>query len=137
MINDDYREILQYARRMMREAGLSGVDQRIMSDLRDSEGPFWDLTFYLKRLAEEVSLGSDVQLASMLHRFRRHVDTESEEAIEGISVTISDEDRERYAVERIDFSPDRELGLVAEKLRILIEELHGEYRRHSDRWGGE
>jgi hypothetical protein len=43
MTNEDYREILQSTRQMLKQAGLSGVDERIMSDIRGSDGPFWDL----------------------------------------------------------------------------------------------
>jgi hypothetical protein len=137
MTNEDYREILQSTRRMLREAGLSGIDERIMSDIRGSEGPFWDLTYYLKHLTEEVTLGSDVQLGNVLRRVRRHVRTESGEAVEGIRLTVSGEDQERYSVEQIDFAPNPELGEIARELRALIDELYEDHREDSNRQGEE
>jgi hypothetical protein len=118
---------------MLREAGLSGVDERIMSDIHGSEGPFWDLTYYLKHLAEEITLGSDVQLGNVLRRVRSHVRTELGQAVEGVRVTVSGEDRERYGVEQIDFAPNPELGEIAQELRALIHELDEDHRGDSNR----
>jgi hypothetical protein len=80
MTNEDYRDILETTRRMLRELGLSGVDERIMSDIHGSEGPFWDLIYYMKHLTEEISLGSDAQLSGVLRRVRQHARTESGES---------------------------------------------------------
>jgi len=132
MTNEDYREILQSTRQMLRQAGLGGVDERIMSDMRGSEGAFWDLMYYLKHLTEEVTLGSDVQLGNVLRRVRRHVRTESGEAVEGVRVTVSGEDRQRYDVEHIDFTPNPELGEIAQEFRALIDELNEDHQRNSN-----
>lgn len=129
MKDEDYRDILQFTRKALNKAGLTAIDERIMSDIRGSEGPFWDLTYYLKHLTEEVALGSDIHLSNVLRRVRRHARTASEEPIERVRVVISDEDRERYDAKEIDFAPDPELGKVAEELRALIEELYEEHRR--------
>ncbi len=137
MTNEDYKEILQSTRRMLRKAGLGGIDERIMSDIHGSEGAFWDLIYYLKHLTEEVSLGSDVQLGNVLRRVRRHVRTESGDVIEGVRVTVSSEDRERYDVDHIDFAPSPELGDIAQELRALIDELNEDHRRDSNRQGEE
>jgi hypothetical protein len=130
MTNEDYRDILQSAREMLRQAGLSGIDERIMSDIHGSDGPFWDLLYYLKHLTEEVALGSDAQLSNVLRRVRRHVRTESGETVEGIRVTVSDEDRGRYNVDYIDFTPDPQLGEIALQFRALIDELDEDYRKN-------
>lgn len=84
MTNDDYKEILQETRKLLMQRGLGGVDERIMSDIHGSEGPFWDLMYYLKHLSEEVSLGADTKLSSVLRRFRHYVGTESGDMVEGI-----------------------------------------------------
>jgi len=131
MTNEDYKEILQSMRKMLGNAGFGGIDERIMSDIHGSEGSFWDLIYYLKHLTEEVSLGSDVQLSNVLRRVRRHVQTESGDIIEGVRVTVSNDDRQRYDVEHIDFTPSPELGYIAKELRALIEELDEDHRRNS------
>jgi|MTBAKSStandDraft_2_1061841.scaffolds.fasta_scaffold06718_4 hypothetical protein len=124
MTNDDYQEILQATRKMLMQMGLGGVDERIMSDIHGSEGPFWDLMYYLKHLSEEVPLGADTQLSSVLRRFRHHVGTESGDMVEGIRVIVSEEDRRRYDLDHIDFAPNPELSEIAHELHALIEELH-------------
>ena len=137
MNSNDYRDILESARRMLREFGLSGVDERIMSDIRGSEGALWDLTYYLKHLTEEIALGSDKQLSSVLRRVRHNVRTESGEEIRGIRVALVGDDRERYDIEHIDFAPDPALDEIAQELRSLIEELYEDHRRNSNQQGEE
>ena len=56
MTNEDYRELLRATRTQVAEVGFRALDERIISNLRDSDGPFWDLLFYLKHLREEVQL---------------------------------------------------------------------------------
>lgn len=137
MNNEDYRDILQFTRRVLNQAGFATIDERIMSDIHGSEGAFWDLTYYLKHLTDEVTLGSDIHLSNMLRRVRQHVRTESGEPIEGFRVVISEEDRERYNADQIDFAPNPELGELAQELRSLIEELYEDHRRDSNQRGEE
>ena len=127
MKDEDYQEILQSTRRSLIQMGFAGVDERIMSDIHGSEGPFWDLIYYLKHLAEEISLGADTQLRGVLSRFRHYVVTESGDSIRGIRVIVSDEDRRRYDLDYIDFAPNQELEEIAHELRALIEELYKDY----------
>ena len=137
MTNQDYRDILRATRSMLREAGLSNIDERIMSDVRGSEGAFWDLTYYLKHLTEEIALGSDRQLSSVLRRVRRNVQTQTGEEIEGIRVALVGEDRERYDMQHIDFAPNPALDEIAQELRSLIEELYEDHRKDSNQQGDE
>jgi hypothetical protein len=137
MKDEDYRDILQFTRSALRKAGLGAIDERIMSDIHGSEGPFWDLTYYLKHLTEEIALGSDIHLSNVLRRVRRHAGTESGEPIEGVKVIISDQDRERYNAREIYFAPDPELGELAEELRTLIGQLYEDHRSGSNREGEE
>lgn len=132
MTNEEYREILQSTRQMLRQLSLGGIDERIMSDIHGSEGAFWDLIYYLKHMTEEVALGSDTQLGNLLRRVRSNVQTESGHVVEGVRVIVSEEDRERYDVDHIDFTPSAELGEIARELQILIEELNEDYRRNSN-----
>jgi len=133
MTNEDYYEILESTRRMLRKFGLSGVDERIMSDIRGSEGPFWDLIYYLKHLTEEIALGSDAQIAGVLRRVRHNVRTEAGEEILGIRLDLVGEDRERYDMHHIDFAPDPVLGEIAQELRSLIDDLYDDHDRNSNR----
>lgn len=137
MTNEDYRDILDSTRRMLKEFGLSAMDERIMADIRGSEGPFWDLTYYMKHLTEEIALGSDAQLSGVLRRMRQNVRTDSGEAIQGIRLDLVGEDRERYDMRHIDFAPDPELGEIALELRTLIEDLYNDHRHNSNREGDE
>jgi|GEM_PF-7088429 len=93
MNDKDYRDILEFTRRVLSKAGFAAIDERIMSDMHGSEGAFWDLLYYLKHLTEEVALGSDIHLSTVLRRVRRYVETDSGEQIEGVRVLISEEDR--------------------------------------------
>jgi len=132
MTNADYLEVLQYIRQRLRELGFSGIDERIMSNLKGSDGPFWDLTYYLKHLAEEVALGSEGQLGNLLRRVRQNVQTESGDEIKGVRVMLSDEDRERYGEDVLNFTPDPNLDVMADELRSLIHDLGQNHRRNQD-----
>jgi hypothetical protein len=129
MTEEDYREILQYARRKMNSFGLSSIDERIMSDLRSTEGPFEALLYYLKHLTEEVALGSDTHLDRVLMRLRRNTRTETDEPIEGVRLTISEQDRDQFGTDHIDFMPSSDLGQIREDLHALIDYLMEDRRR--------
>jgi hypothetical protein len=126
MNNEDYRAILQDMRRQTSDLGLRAIDERIVSNMRGSEGPFWDLLYYLKHLREEVQLGSDVQYRETLRRIRQHVVTESGAPVEGIRIDFSPEDAARFGVRHIDLAPSRELGSIAEEIAALIEALNND-----------
>ena len=78
-------------------------------------------------------MGSDVQLGNVLRRIRSHVQTESGDTIEGIRITLSSEDRERYHMEHIDLAPNPELGKIAGELHALIDELYKDHQTEGNR----
>jgi hypothetical protein len=119
------------------ELGLSALDERITSNMRGSDGPFWDLLFYLKHLREEIQLGSDAQYRETLRRVRQHVQTESGVPVEGIRVEFSPEEVERYGVRELVLAPSRELGGIADEFGALIEALRNDYERNSETGGTE
>ena len=129
MKDRDYREIFESTRRLLKELGLANIDERIMSDLKGSDGAYWDLIFYLKHLTEEVALGSDIQLGNILHRVNDYVQTESGKTIEGVRVIVSEDDRERYKNEHIDLLPNPKLRHIVQELRTVIEELKKDYQK--------
>ena len=131
--DNEYLEILQSLRQTMREAGLGSVDERILSDLRGSEGPFYDLTIYLKLLISEFSLGSDEQLRNVLRRVRRSVKTESGDPVQGFRVQLSPEESRRYETEFVDFAPPPQLEQIIAELRSILEELRSDWDRPFDR----
>jgi hypothetical protein len=137
MNNEDYRAILQDMRRQTADLGLRAIDERIVSNMRGSDGPFWDLLYYLKHLREEVQLGSDVQYRETLRRIRQHVATESGAPVEGIRIDFSPEDADRYGMNHLDFAPSRELGSIAEEVGSLIEALNNDRQRSAESEGGE
>ena len=133
-LNDrDYQDILQNLRRSLREQGFGGIDERIVSDIRGSEGSYYDLAFYLKHLIEEVSLGSDEQIREVLRRVRGAVHTESGQPVDGIRVQLSPEEAERYSTREVDFAPSSDLREIATELRGVLEELHADRDRPNDR----
>jgi len=133
--DDDYRAILRQARSQALELGLSGLDERITSAMRGSDGPFYDLLFYLKHLREEVQLGSDTEYRETLRRVRRYVRTESGEPVAGVRIEFTPTDADRYGMENLDLAPSREFGAIAEELEQLIEALREQHER--DRESGE
>jgi len=131
---DDYRDILRSTRKTLIDAGLGGVDERIVSDLRDLQGPFDELVHYIKLLIDEISLGADEQIKRVLRRVRASVHTESGEPIEGIEVRLSPEEHHRYGVERLIFGPDKTLQKIVTDLQLLLDELMT--HRYGQDWPG-
>lgn len=137
MTNEDYRDLLRATRIQVAERGLSALDERITSNMRGSDGPFWDLLFYLKHLREEIQLGSDVQYRETLRRVRQHVQTESGAPVEGIRIEFSPEEAERYNMRDLVITPSRELGEIGEELGELIEALRRDHDRNSETGGAQ
>ena len=123
MTPDDYSEILDFTRRMLRDAGFFVIDERTMSDIRKPDDPFSALIYILERLTEEIALGSNDQISRVLSRVNRHAQTESGETIQGIRVNLSGEGLELFKRPHIDFTSDPKLDQVAQELRKLIKEL--------------
>jgi hypothetical protein len=123
-LNDqDYRELLRFVRAEIQRLNLGAIDERIMSNMRGSEGALWDLTFYLKHLREEIQLGSDTEYSETLRRIRRHVQTQTGRPVEGIRIDLSTEDAERYGMRSFEIRPNAELGEIADQLGLLMESL--------------
>jgi len=132
MTNADYRELLRTTRLQVADLGLRALDERIISNMRDSKGPFWGLLFYLKHRREEIQLGSDSLYRETLRRVRQHVKTESGVPVAGIRIDFSPEEAERYGVRRLDFAPSHELGDIAEELETLIRALSQDHERNNE-----
>ncbi len=124
-LNDtDYAEILSFLRRLLQQNGLGSMDDRLTRSIRGSEGAYYDLVFFLKRLIEEINLGTDRQLGSVLSRFRDVVETESDQSIQGIRVSLTEEEQRVFQTETIDFAPDPQSQEVVTDLLRLLDELH-------------
>jgi len=132
MNEQDYRELLRFTRAQVAKVGLGAVDERIMSNMRRSEGALWDLTFYLKHLREEIQLGSDAEYRETLRRVRRHVETQTGRPIEGIRIELSADDAERYGMRHFEITPNAELGEIATELSLFIESLTAEQNDESE-----
>lgn len=128
----DYRDILRNAREMLRKAGLGGMDERIISEIRNAETPFYELVYYLKMLTEEIALGADEQLGSVLRRVRHTVETESGEPVKGIEVQLTAEESERYGTSKLVFGPDPELQEIVKELHSILNELIADRNRNSE-----
>jgi len=124
--DENYRDLLQSMRRAVRSAGLDSLDERILSEVRGSEGPFDDLTLYLKLLIAEMSLGSDAQLRAVLRRVRQVAETESGRAIDGFRVQLSPEESRLYNTDSFDFAPAAGIQEILSELHGVLEELYGD-----------
>lgn len=126
MNNEDYNELFRFMRTQVVERGFGALDERIISNMRDSNGAFWDLLYYLKHLREEIHLGSDAQYRETLRRMRKYVRTESLNPMVGIKIQLSLEDSERYGVHELEIAPSRELSQISEEIGTLIEALNAD-----------
>ena len=136
MNDQDYREILRMIRHRLKDFGLGNIDERIISNMRGSEGAFWDLERYLKNLQEEMRLGSDLQYREIMQRVGAYVLTESKEPLRGIRIELSREERERYQMPYVDIAPNREMSRIAEELGVLLNELRNDREPPTQRWSG-
>jgi hypothetical protein len=137
MTNEDYRDLLLATRKQVYECGFSALDERITSNMRGSEGPLWDLLFYLKHLRGEIRLESDVHYQETLQRVRQHVETESGAQVEGIRIDFSPEEAQQYDMRYLVITPSRELGEIGEELGELIEALRRDHDRNSETGGAQ
>lgn len=125
--DSEYTDILRSLRMTMRESGLAATDERIMSEFRERQGPFHDLMAYLRLLIIDLSLGSDAQVRTVLHRMRTAAETESGVPIQGFRLELSPEESRRYGTESVDFGPSPELNQTLADLHSLLEELGTAY----------
>ncbi len=134
--DDDYREILKDMRNSLRHAGLGGMDERIISELHGSQGPFYDLVYYLKLLIDEIALGADEQIKNVLRRVHSSVETESGHHVEGIEIQLSPEESDRYRTDKLVFGPDPALQEIVSDLRSVIEEIKEDRHNENHPEGG-
>ena len=128
----EYRDILTDMRNFIRQVGLGGIDERIISELHNMQGPFYELVYYLKLLVDEIALGSDEQIKSVLRRVRGSVETESGSPIQGIEVQLSPEEADRYRTKKLIFGPDPALQKIVTDLRAIIEELKSDHNSENN-----
>jgi hypothetical protein len=134
LTESEYLDMLNSMRTMLGRAGLGGMDERIISDLRNLEGnsAYYQLIHYLKLLAEEVGLGADEQMRSVLRRFRASVKTQTGDHIQGIELQLSPEEADRYQIKKVVFGPDSLLQEIAADLRSIIDELKEDHYNEND-----
>ena len=128
----EYREILQDLRHLLRREELGAVDERIVAQIRNSEGAYSDLTSYLRLLISEISLGSDDQLRSVLRRVRESAETESGRPIDGFRIQLTADESRLYNTDSFEFAPAPNVQEAASELRAVVEELEMD-RRDRDR----
>lgn len=130
---EEYQDLFQSMRKTVRGAGLGSIDEKIMTRLKGSEGAFYDLTMYLRFLIEDMSLGSDFQLRTDLHRIREVTETESGHSIEGVRLQFTPEEARLYKTEAIDFVPMRANQKIVEELRSVLEELYFDWENQNSK----
>ena len=124
--DQDYRELLEHLRRQVRRMGLSSLDDQLFGmDRPDIPDPLQDLRFYLKRLAEYVSLRSRETYSRTLSRLQDNVQTETGEPIAGIDLQMVGPDVERFGTRilTLEGSP-RELDEVTSELHAILDLIY-------------
>jgi hypothetical protein len=137
-LNDnDYVEILEFLRQLLQENRLGAVDERLVNQLRGSDGPYYALVDYLKLLSAEASLRTDDQLRTVLARFRGVVATESGEPIQGIRVAFSETEGRVFQSDHMDLESDPEAQRLVRVLHQLIDDLNRDRNQQSNAEGEE
>ena len=126
-----YQDLLQSLRRSLRREELGAVDERIVSQIRGSEGAYYDLVTYLRLLISEMSLGADDQLRSVLRRVRESAETESGQPIGGFRIQLTPEESRLYNTDSFDFAPAPHVQESASELRAVLEELEADWRNRN------
>ena len=124
MNEQDFSEILRYLQDRMRELGLSSLNDRIVSDIRIDPGrPSTQLFRYLDALESEMRLGTEETARLIVDRMRETVETESGDHPEGLTLLLSDADRELYGANRVDLAAAPDLRSVLDEITTLRREL--------------
>lgn len=120
----EYADILQFTQRRMQEYGLASLNDRIVSDLRvHLDNPSTRLLRYLDALESELRLRTASTVRTITERFRATVDTESGQPIDGLSVLLSEEDRDLFGTEVVDLKGDSNLDALVSEIAELRAEL--------------
>jgi hypothetical protein len=119
----DYNEILSHLRKEVQNAKLVQIDAAIMEDIKFSETPKQELTYYLKGLFTELSLISRKQFLKTQSILNECVRTENGKPIEGIKVELTSQERQVFQVEEIDLSealiPEEAIKGIFELIEII------------------
>lgn len=116
----EFAEVLQFIQQQMREYGLASLNDRIVSDLRIDPGdPSLQVLRYLDALESELRLGTDATVRSITERFRTTVETESGRPVEGLSLLVTESDRDLFGQDVVDLGVGLNLeGLIGELVQL-------------------
>lgn len=124
MDENEFEQLLHFIQRRMREAGLGGLDERIVSELRTEQPPpSVQLDRYLRMLRGELSLGTNDSVRRVLGRLRRIADVDQGGDIDGIDVVMTAGDAEIYGTSVVNLGGLPELDDLLEELGSLAAEL--------------
>jgi hypothetical protein len=119
----DYGEILAHLRKEVQDARLAQIDAAIMEDIKFSETPKQELSYYLKGLYTELSLISQRQFLKTQFILNENVRTENGEKIVGIKVELTPQEKDLFQVDEIDLSkaliPDEAIRGILELIEII------------------
>jgi hypothetical protein len=113
---DDAAVLLNHLQSQLREQGLGDVSDRIAASIADdpTSAP-GQLLRYLDALLDELRLGTDTTIREITSKLRTLTTTESGDAIGGITLELSDADRDLYGVDRLD------LGVAPDLSRLIAD----------------
>jgi hypothetical protein len=127
---EEYADLFQYLRSVVRAIGRADLDERILESQRlyAARGDAEDVESYLRAFRTEMVLGSEETEREVMRRFRS-VQTTTGRPISGIVIDVQEEDRATYRRDRIDLIGSAELDELIRELDELLVHL-GEERRN-------
>jgi len=124
LTESEFAELLQYLQVRMRSDGFSDVNDRIVADIRASEAtPSVQLLRYLEDLTGEVRSRSLEASQRVLERFRSLAVTDNGEPVDGVILSVNEEDVLLFNTEQVSLVQGLELADVLEGLERLQSEL--------------
>lgn len=124
---EEYADLFQHLRSVVRAIGRADLDERILESQRlyAARGDAEDVESYLRALRTEMVLGSEETEREVMRRFRS-VQTTTGRPISGIVIDVQEEDRAAYRRDRIDLIGSAELDELIRELDELLVQLSDE-----------
>ncbi len=120
MTNDDWAEVLQHTRKRVREEGLERIDELVTMDFERSNSAKWDFQRYLTGVIGALSERSGRGVTRAISILRNSLMSDSVEQLEGIEVSVIEEDRPSYGVDRIRLEPTDDYSPLIDELKKLL-----------------
>ncbi len=131
MTEQEFAEVLQYLQAQMRLYNLTALNDRIVADIRLDPGrPSDQLDRYLDALLSELRLQDEAAVRRIVETTNEFVRTETGGPVEGLSLVLSDSDRETFGRDTVDLGEGPDFTSLIRGLERLRGEL---LESHEDR----